>query len=58
MDSAAVVMGASGGVGAAVVARVRATGAFAVVHALSRSETGLDLEDEATIAAAAAAVST
>ncbi|WP_339871640.1 SDR family NAD(P)-dependent oxidoreductase [uncultured Brevundimonas sp.] len=56
MDSAAVVMGASGGVGAAVVARVRATGAFAVVHALSRSETGLDLEDEATIAAAAAAV--
>lgn len=56
MDSAAVVMGASGGVGAAVVARLRATGAFAVVHALSRSGTGLDLEDEATIAAAAAAV--
>ena len=58
MDTAAVVIGASGGIGSAVVERLRATGAFAVVHALSRSGTGLDLEDEATIAAAAGAVAT
>lgn len=51
---AAVVIGASGGIGAAVTRRLRASGRFAVVHALSRAETGFDLEDEASIAAAAA----
>jgi NAD(P)-dependent dehydrogenase (short-subunit alcohol dehydrogenase family) len=55
-DEAAVVIGATGGVGAAVVERLRASGRYAVVHALSRSGTGLDLEDEATIAAAAGVV--
>lgn len=55
-DAAAVVIGASGGIGAAVTARLRSSGHFAVVYALSRRETGLDLEDEATIAAAAHAV--
>ncbi len=53
MDQSAVVIGASGGIGAAVVEQLRASGGFQVVHALSRSRTGLDLEDEATIAAAA-----
>ena len=55
-DQAAVVIGASGGIGAAVAGLLRASGRFAVVHALSRSETGLDLEDEASIAEAAAGV--
>jgi NAD(P)-dependent dehydrogenase (short-subunit alcohol dehydrogenase family) len=55
MSEAAVVIGASGGIGAAVTARLRGSGRFEVVHALSR-ETGLDLEAEATIAAAAARV--
>jgi len=53
-EQAAVVIGASGGIGAAIAARLEASGRFAVVHALSRSGTGFDLEDEATIAAAAA----
>jgi NAD(P)-dependent dehydrogenase (short-subunit alcohol dehydrogenase family) len=52
----AVVIGATGGVGAAVTTLLRATGRYAVVHALSRSGTGFDLEDEASIAAAAARV--
>lgn len=56
MESSAVVIGASGGIGAAVTERLRASGRFAVVHALSRSGTGLDLEDEASIIAAAARV--
>lgn len=56
ISSSAVVIGASGGVGAAIVGALRASDRFAVVHALSRSETGLDLEDEASIAAAAALV--
>ncbi|MDZ4365092.1 SDR family NAD(P)-dependent oxidoreductase [Brevundimonas sp.] len=55
-DEAAVVIGATGGVGAAVVERLRASGRYAMIHALSRSGTGLDLEDEATIAAAAGTV--
>jgi NAD(P)-dependent dehydrogenase (short-subunit alcohol dehydrogenase family) len=54
--SSAVIIGASGGIGRAVAAAVEASGAFSVVHRLSRSETGLDLEDEASIAAAAAEV--
>lgn len=55
MNQAAVVIGASGGIGGAVVERLTASGRFAVVHTLSRS-TGFDLEDEATISAAAARV--
>jgi NAD(P)-dependent dehydrogenase (short-subunit alcohol dehydrogenase family) len=55
MGEAAVVIGASGGIGAAVTAQLRVSGRFEVVHALSRG-TGLDLEDEATIAAAAGRV--
>lgn len=55
-EQAAVVIGASGGIGAAIAARLEASGRFAVVHALSRSGTGFDLEDEATIAAAAASI--
>jgi len=56
-DLSAVVVGASGGVGAALVAALEASGRFSVVHALSRT-TGLDLEDEASIAAAAADIAT
>lgn len=52
----AVVIGASGGIGAALAEALRASQRFAVVHALSRSGTGLDLEDEVSIAAAAARV--
>ncbi|RZJ03669.1 MAG: SDR family NAD(P)-dependent oxidoreductase [Brevundimonas sp.] len=52
-DSAAVVIGSSGGIGAAVAGLLRASGRFAVVHALSRSYAGFDLEDEASIAGAA-----
>ena len=55
-EQAAVVIGASGGIGAAMVRRLEASGRFAVVHALSRSDTGFDLEDEDSIAAAAARV--
>lgn len=53
-DEAAVVIGASGGVGAAVVEQLTRSGRFAQVHGLSRSGTGLDLENEASIASAAA----
>lgn len=55
-DQAAVVIGASGGIGAALARRLEGAGTYAVVHALSRSGTGFDLEDEASIAAAAAQV--
>ncbi len=55
MSEAAVVIGASGGIGRAVAERLTAAGRFGVVDPLSRS-TGFDLEDEATIAAAAARV--
>ena len=55
-DYAAVVIGASGGIGAAAALRLERSGRYAVVHALSRSGTGLDLEDETSIAAAAARV--
>lgn len=57
IESSAVVIGASGGVGAAITRRLEASERYAVVHALSRSGTGFDLEDEASIAAAAARVS-
>lgn len=49
----AVVVGASGGLGAALVTALNGTERFGRVHALSRAA-GLDLEDEASIAAAAA----
>ncbi|MBU1385904.1 MAG: SDR family NAD(P)-dependent oxidoreductase [Alphaproteobacteria bacterium] len=55
MTEAAVVIGAAGGIGSALVERLRGQGAYAVVHALSRAD-GLDLEDEASIAAAAARI--
>jgi NAD(P)-dependent dehydrogenase (short-subunit alcohol dehydrogenase family) len=51
----AVVIGASGGVGSALTTALRASDRFGEVHALSRT-TGLDLEDEASIAAAAAGI--
>ncbi|MGQ2990158.1 MAG: SDR family NAD(P)-dependent oxidoreductase [Brevundimonas sp.] len=56
MTTSAIIIGASGGIGAAVATALRASNRFAVVHALSRSGTGLDLEHEASIAAAAARV--
>lgn len=56
IEQSAIVIGASGGIGAAVTARLEASGRYAAVHALSRSGTGFDLEDEASIAAAAAQV--
>ena len=55
-DAAAVVIGASGGIGAALADRLEASGAYSAIHRLSRSGSGLDLEDEATIVAAAAHV--
>lgn len=54
--TSAVVIGASGGIGRALADAIEASGRFEVVHRLSRSGTCLDLEDEATIAAAAAEV--
>lgn len=56
MTTSAIIIGASGGIGAAVADALRVSNRFEVVHALSRSGTGLDLEDEASIAAAAARV--
>ena len=55
-DISAVVIGASGGIGSALADRLQASGTYAIVHRLSRSGSGLNLEDEATIAQAAAAV--
>jgi NAD(P)-dependent dehydrogenase (short-subunit alcohol dehydrogenase family) len=55
----AVVIGASGGIGAAFEAALVEEGAFEVVHGFARSRSGtphLDLLDEASIAAAAAHV--
>ena len=54
--SSAVIVGASGGIGGAIADRVEATGRFARVHRLSRSQGGFDLEDEAGIISAAARV--
>ncbi len=51
-DGCAVVVGAGGGVGAALAEALTASGRFTAVHALRRVD--LDLEDEASIAAAAA----
>ena len=55
MSEAAVIIGASGGIGSAMAERLMESGRFALVHGLSR-RTGFDLEDEATIIAAAARV--
>jgi NAD(P)-dependent dehydrogenase (short-subunit alcohol dehydrogenase family) len=55
--TSAVVIGASGGIGAALVRQLESGGRFATVHALSRSGSGLDLEDEASIREAARVVS-
>lgn len=55
-ETSAVVIGASGGIGAALARQLSDTGRYAQVHALSRSGTGLDLEDEDSIAAAAARI--
>ena len=55
--SAAVVIGASGGIGAALVEALRDEDIYDVVHALSRSgDIPIDIEDEASIAAAAARI--
>ncbi|MDP2261046.1 MAG: SDR family NAD(P)-dependent oxidoreductase [Caulobacter sp.] len=51
-DGCAVVVGAGGGIGGALAQALAASGRFATVHALRRAD--LDLEDEASIAAAAA----
>lgn len=57
VETSAVVVGASGGIGAAVVKALTASGRYAVVHGLSRSGADqLDLEDEESIAAAAARI--
>ena len=56
IEYSAVVIGASGGIGAALARQLETSGRFAVIHVLSRSGTGFDLEDEASIAAAAASV--
>ena len=55
MTETAVLIGASGGIGAAVVERLGADARFSTVHTLSRAA-GFDLQDEASIAAAAARV--
>ena len=59
MSGTAIVIGASGGIGAALEAALIEEETFDVVHGFARSRTGphhIDLEDEATIAAAAATV--
>ena len=60
-ETSAVVIGASGGIGAAIADGLEASGQFSLVHRFARSlpaEAHIDLEDEATIAAAAAHVAT
>ncbi|MBB5710182.1 SDR family NAD(P)-dependent oxidoreductase [Sphingomonas xinjiangensis] len=59
MDSSAVIIGASGGIGGALETALVEEGVFAAVHGFARSRSGaqhLDLTDEASIAAAAAQV--
>ena len=59
-NQAAVVIGASGGIGAAMTAALVEEGAFAVVHSFARGHTGdghIDIEDESSIVAAAGRVS-
>lgn len=59
MTGAAVIIGASGGIGAALEAALIEEATFEIVHGFARSRTGaqhLDLLDEASVAAAAAHV--
>jgi len=59
MSGSAVIIGASGGIGAAFEAALIEEGAFDVVHGFARSRTGaqhIDLQHEPSIAAAAAHV--
>ncbi|MEN2786584.1 SDR family NAD(P)-dependent oxidoreductase [Sphingomonas qilianensis] len=59
MSGSAVIIGASGGIGAALEEALADEGAFDTVHGFARSRSGdqhLDLEDEASIASAAAVV--
>ena len=59
MSGSAVVIGASGGIGAAMEAALIEEGTFEIVHGFARSYTGarhLDLLDEASIVAATAEV--
>ena len=59
MTGSAVIIGASGGIGAAFVTALEEEGAYDVVHGFARSWSGtrhIDLTDEASIAAAAAEV--
>lgn len=59
MSGVAVIIGASGGIGGAIEAALIEEGTFDTVHGFARSRSGaqhLDLEDEASIAAAAALV--
>ncbi len=51
MDTAAVILGASGGIGAALAAAVEAGGHHAVVHRVSRSADGFDITDPAALEA-------
>lgn len=52
-ETSAVMIGASGGIGSALVRQLENAGHHSIVHALSRSGTWLNLEDEESIAAAA-----
>ena len=59
MSGAAVIIGASGGIGGAIEAALIDEGAFDIVHGFARSRPGaqhIDITDEASIAAAAAIV--
>ncbi|MEP7005502.1 MAG: SDR family NAD(P)-dependent oxidoreductase [Sphingomonas bacterium] len=59
MSAAAVIIGASGGIGGALEAALIDEGAFDIVHGFARSRAGaqhIDITDEASIAAAAAVV--
>jgi NAD(P)-dependent dehydrogenase (short-subunit alcohol dehydrogenase family) len=62
VNATAVVIGANGGIGAALVSALAASGDFATVHALSRApahpDDTIDVTDEASIAAAAAKIAT
>ncbi|HEV7351789.1 MAG TPA: SDR family NAD(P)-dependent oxidoreductase [Brevundimonas sp.] len=53
-SGAAVVIGASGGVGGAVRSWLEASGRFEVVHGVSRRGDGIDITDEASVAGLAA----
>lgn len=57
--TSAVIIGAAGGIGAALREAIEDEGTYDLVHALSRSgDAPIDIEDEASIAAAAARIAT